>query len=72
VTGNGLAYEDRLGAGHQIAADTVMPTGPLQPNEGLYAALRGKIPEVYLVGDGKEPGMIVHAVRSGYHTAKAI
>jgi len=25
-----------------------------------------------LIGDGKEAGMIMHAIRSGYHTAKAI
>ena len=42
------------------------------PNDKLYKALEGKVPELYLIGDGKESGMIVHAVRSGYHTAKAV
>jgi 2,4-dienoyl-CoA reductase (NADPH2) len=72
VTKAGLVYEDKDGATHEIAADTVMPTAPLLPNDKLYQALEGKVPELYLIGDGKEAGMIVHAVRSGYHTAKAI
>ena len=49
-----------------------MPTAPLKPNDKLYKALEGKVPELYLIGDGKESGMIVHAVRAGYQTAKAL
>lgn len=72
VTERGLAYEDKDGATHEIEADSVMPTAPILPNKGLYQALEGKAPELYLIGDAKESGMIVHAVRAGYHTAKAI
>jgi 2,4-dienoyl-CoA reductase (NADPH2) len=72
VTSKGLSYEDKDGVTHEIEADTVMPTAPLLPNDKLYKALEGKVPELYLIGDGKEAGMIVHAIRSGYHTAKAI
>jgi len=49
-----------------------MPTSPLTSNDKLYKALEGKVPELYLIGDGKEAGMIVHAVRSGYQTAKGL
>jgi 2,4-dienoyl-CoA reductase (NADPH2) len=72
VTKIGLAYDDPDGVGHELEADTVMPTAPLLPNDTLYKALEGKVPELHLIGDGKEAGMIVHAVRSGYHTAKEI
>jgi 2,4-dienoyl-CoA reductase (NADPH2) len=72
VTKQGITYEDKDGKKHEISADTVMPTAPIVPNEGLYKALEGKVPELYLVGDAKESGMIVHAIRAGYHTAKAI
>jgi 2,4-dienoyl-CoA reductase (NADPH2) len=72
VTAKGLSYEDTDGKKHEIEADTVMPTAPLLPNDKLYKALEGKVPELYLIGDGKESGMIVHAVRAAYHTAKAI
>ena len=69
--GSGLRRHGRRAV--EIEADTVMPTAPLMPNDKLYKALEGKVPELYLIGDGKEAGMIVHAVRSGYQTAaKAI
>ncbi len=72
VTAKGLSYEDKGGVKHEIVADTVMPTAPLLANDTLYKALEGKVPELHLIGDGKESGMIVHAVRAGYHTAKSI
>jgi 2,4-dienoyl-CoA reductase (NADPH2) len=72
VTAKGLTYEDKDGNTQEIAADTVMPTAPILPNEKLYKELEGKVPELYLIGDGKQSGMIVHAVRAGYQTAKAI
>ena len=49
-----------------------LPTAPLLANDELYRARQGKVPELHLIGDGKQAGMIVHAVRSGYHTAKQI
>ncbi len=72
VTDRGLAFDDADGVHVELEADTVMPTSPLQPNDTLFKALEGKVPELYLIGDGREAGMIVHAVRAGYHTAKDI
>jgi 2,4-dienoyl-CoA reductase (NADPH2) len=72
VTDRGLAFEDAGGQHVELEADTVMPTAPLATNDKLYQALEGKVPELYLIGDGKEAGMIVHAVRSGYQTAKGL
>ena len=65
-------FKDKDGKKVELEADTVMPTAPLKPNDELYKALEGKVPELFLIGDGKESGMIVHAVRSGYQTAKAL
>ena len=72
VTGEGLAFTDKDGVRQVVAADTIVPTSPLTPNEGLYAALDGKVAELYLIGDGKQPGMIMHAVRAGYQTACSV
>lgn len=72
VTDRGLAFDDKDGTHAELEADTVVPTSPLKPNDTLYRALEGKVPELHLIGDGREAGMIVHAVRAGYHTAKAI
>jgi len=56
----------------ELEADTVVPTSPLKSNDILFKALEGKVPELYLIGDGREAGMIVHAVRSGHQTARAL
>ncbi len=72
VTTTGVSYMDNKGFRHEIEADTVMPTAPLLPNDKLYKALDGKVPELHLIGDGKEAGMIVNAIRSGYQTARRI
>jgi 2,4-dienoyl-CoA reductase (NADPH2) len=72
VTATGLSYEEKDGSRHEIEVDTVMPTAPLLPNDKLYKALKGKVPELHLIGDGKAAGMIVDAIRSGYQTAKRI
>jgi thioredoxin reductase len=72
VTTVGVSYEDTGGYRHEIDADTVIPTAPLLPNNKLHKTLQGKVPELYLIGDGREAGMIVNAIRSGYQTAKQI
>ena len=72
VTDKGVAFQDKDGVKHELEADTILPTAPLRPNRELFDALEGKIPELYLIGDGREAGMIVDAVRTGYNTAKAL
>ena len=72
ATDVGLAYTDAEGGRRVIPCDTILPTAPLAPNDELYKALEGQVPELFLIGDGKQSGMIVHAVRSGYQTACAL
>lgn len=72
VTDKGVAFIDPSGVRVELEADTVVPTSPLKPNDALYKALEGKVPELHLIGDGKQAGMIVHAIRTGFQTAKAI
>jgi 2,4-dienoyl-CoA reductase (NADPH2) len=72
ITEKGVAYTDKDGKRQSLEADTVVPTSPLESNAALYKDLQGKVPELYLIGDANRPGMIVDAVREGYHTAKAV
>ncbi|MCL5734811.1 MAG: FAD-dependent oxidoreductase [Actinobacteria bacterium] len=72
VTDKGLSFADAGGNKVELEADTLIPTAPLLPNHKLYDALQGKVPELFLIGDGQQAGMIVHAVRAGYQTAKSI
>jgi 2,4-dienoyl-CoA reductase (NADPH2) len=72
VTKRGLSYVDARGNKQDIEADNIMPTAPLLPNDELYRALEGKVPELYMIGDAKQSGMIVHAIRAAYRTAKTV
>jgi 2,4-dienoyl-CoA reductase (NADPH2) len=72
ITEKGVAFTDKDGKRQSLEADTVVPTSPLESNAALYRDLQGKVPELYLIGDANRPGMIVDAVREGYHTAKAV
>ena len=72
VTKKGLKFEDKDGKKVELEADTIVPTSPLKPDDDLYEKLEGKVPELYLIGDAREAGMIVHAVRAGFQTSKAL
>jgi len=50
----------------------VVPALPLAPNMALYEALQGKVPEVYAIGDCKDPLLIADAVSAGMVTARGI
>ncbi len=72
VTKKGLKFEDKDGKKVELEADTIVPTSPLKPDDDLYEKLEGKVPELYLIGDAREAGMIVHAVRAGFRASKAL
>jgi thioredoxin reductase len=44
----------------------------LKPDTGLADALTSKVPEVYAIGDCKEPSLIVDAVGTGLLTAREV
>ncbi len=68
----GLTIIDGEGKKRTIEADTVILALPLKPDTGLADALQGKVPEVYAVGDCKEPLLIVDAVGTGLLTARVV
>jgi len=72
VTAAGLEIVTADGERQVIPADTVIPTLPLRPNMNLYASLKGKVPELYAVGDCREPLLIADAIGTGLRTARTI
>lgn len=72
ITDTGITFTDKDGKKQTIEADSVVPTSPLLPNSELLKGLEGKVPELYVIGDAKQPRMIVHAIREGYTTAKTV
>jgi 2,4-dienoyl-CoA reductase-like NADH-dependent reductase (Old Yellow Enzyme family)/thioredoxin reductase len=60
------------GAAHAIPAETVVFVSANRPNRDLYNELRGKIPQVHVVGDANSPRFLQTAIREGHLAAKAI
>jgi 2,4-dienoyl-CoA reductase (NADPH2) len=72
VTEKGLMVETKDGQKQMIEAETIVPALPYQPNIDLYRKLKDKVSEVYLIGDGSEPRLILDAVSDGWKTASSI
>ena len=56
----------------RLKADTVVLAVGLEPDGGLYRALLGKRPNLYLIGDAREARNIMGAVWDAYEVARAI
>jgi 2,4-dienoyl-CoA reductase (NADPH2) len=72
ITDKGLIIINKEGERQIIEADTVVTALPLTPNMGLTESLKGKVPEIYAIGDCKEPRLIVDAIGTGFRTARAV
>ena len=72
ITDKGLTIIDKDGNQRTLEADTIATALPLKADDKLLKALKGKVPEVYAIGDCKEPRLILHAVADGYNVAQAV
>jgi len=52
-----------------MPCDTVALALGLRLERRLYESLRGKVAELHLIGDCKEPRSIMEAIWDGYHIA---
>jgi 2,4-dienoyl-CoA reductase (NADPH2) len=68
ITDRGLTIINREGKQELLEADSVIPALPLQPNLDLLNGLKGRVSEIYAVGDCKEPLLIADAVGTGART----
>lgn len=72
ITDKGLTITTKEDERLILAADTIVPAVPLQPNTGLIEAFKGKTAAVYFIGDCIEAKVIIDAVAAGYRVANAI
>ena len=72
ITDEGLITVTQEGERQTIEADTIIPAIPLTPNTELVKSLEGKVPEIYAIGDGREPRLIIDAIADGSRIAHAI
>jgi 2,4-dienoyl-CoA reductase (NADPH2) len=72
IDDKGLTIINKSGEKQTVPADTIIPALPLLPDLALFASLKGKVPEVYAVGDCQEPLLIADAISQGMETARVI
>jgi 2,4-dienoyl-CoA reductase (NADPH2) len=72
VTKEGVLVTTKEGQKQTFEGDTVMPSLVIKPNHALFKRFQGLVPEVYMIGDAKEPGLTHHAVADGAHIARQI
>jgi 2,4-dienoyl-CoA reductase (NADPH2) len=72
ITDEGLVITTKEGEKQTLQADSIVPTSPLKPNTGLMKSLGGKAPEIYAIGDCREPRMIVDAIADAWEIANKI
>jgi 2,4-dienoyl-CoA reductase (NADPH2) len=72
ITDEGLTVIDKEGNRQTIKADSIVLAPPLTPDTGLLRSLEGMVPEIYAIGDCREPLLIVDAIADGSRIARAI
>lgn len=66
-------FTDAEGTEHTVDADSVVQAVGFAPNKSLYNSINDAIDvPVWNVGDSREPGNVLEAVRSGWTVAKCI
>ena len=72
ITDKGLTISTREGKRQTIETDTIIPVLPFKPNTELFDTLKGKVPEIYLIGDGREPRLILDAIADGWRISNSL
>ncbi len=72
ITEKGLTIINKEGQKQTIETDTIIPALPLTPDTALYESLKGRVPEVYAIGDCKEPLLIADAISAGMEVARGV
>jgi 2,4-dienoyl-CoA reductase-like NADH-dependent reductase (Old Yellow Enzyme family)/thioredoxin reductase len=68
-----VAYNVITGAEKEIeGVDTVVVCADEKTNDGLYYALKGRVPELYLVGQALSPRRLLDSIADAYTTARAL
>ncbi len=72
VSPEGVNITTKDGEERTIEADTVVLAAGSVPDNALYEAVKGKISEVYSIGDCVEPRTIRDAISEGFRTGQKI
>ena len=72
ITRTGLTIINKDGMEQTLKADSIITALPVAPDTRLLAKLKDTVPEIYAIGDCREPGLIAHAVADGAKTGRKV
>jgi NADPH-dependent 2,4-dienoyl-CoA reductase/sulfur reductase-like enzyme len=72
IAWEGVLLEDEGGKVEWIRADWVILALGVKPNDWLFRKLKGKVPEIYSIGDCKKTGKIIDASYDGFRVGRLI
>lgn len=72
IMDEGVMIADKEDQRSKLEVDTVVLAIGLKSNDGLFEILSHKVPEVYSIGDCKEPRKVINAVWEGFRLARLI
>ena len=72
IIDTGVVISDSMENQQTLEADTVVLSLGLVPEKQLHRELRGKTPNLYLIGDAREARNIMGAVWDAYEVARSI
>jgi len=71
-TKEGVTIETKDGKTRLLQADTIIPVLPFSPNKDLAEKAKGKVAEVYTIGDCDSPAVIPDATKAGWKVGNAL
>lgn len=72
ITEEGLTITTKDGKRLTLKADSIIPVTPSAPNLERAKSLKGKVSEVYAIGDCNEPRLILDAIGDGFRVVRDI
>lgn len=72
ITDKGVVAVDKAWKRHNFGADTVVLAVGYTPNQDLYESLKGRVEEIYIIGDSLKPRKLWNATTDGAHVARQI
>ena len=68
----GVILQNAAGREESVEAETVVIAAGFEPERELYQSLRGSRPDLYIIGDAREPRNIMGAIWDAYEVGRAI
>lgn len=72
ITDKGVLYQDEKGDEHLLEADSVVFASSRVPNAELADKLKGKVPELFVIGDAERPSKFHDAIHPAFAVANKI